>query len=162
MNVGYLRPARRFRILKFFLRRSRNPPCPASHESEPKDDSLWEDSLHVTRRVYRVSIVELYPLPHSKFFVILQCFGNLLRDFPEMLCFSYLILHIACSYPFELGQTIEPPDGVPFSGIQDVGQFHEEQYQHFAFPAPLPCDSLLQLDTNRSRLTTMCVNYQNN
>ena len=24
------------------------------------------------------------------------------------------------------------------------------------------CDSLLQLDTNRSRLTTMCVNYQNN
>ena len=25
------------------------------------------------------------------------------------------------------------PDGSPFSGIQDVGQFHKEQYQHFAF-----------------------------
>ena len=35
-------------------------------------------------------------------------------------------------------------------------------YHPRSTPAPLPCDSLLQLDTNRSRLTTMCVDYQNN
>ena len=118
-NVGCSRAARCLRIIKFSCI------IPKIPESEPEADSLWKDSLSVAWRVHRVSIVELYQLPHSKFFLILQLLGNLLRD---------LILQIASFFRFEPDQSIDSPDRAPFSGIQAVGQFHREQHQHLFFP----------------------------
>ena len=44
--------------------------CPWYMIREPKAHSRWKNSLSVAPRVHRFSTVWLYPLPHSKFFVI--------------------------------------------------------------------------------------------
>ena len=114
-NAGYSRVARSFRIKKKIL-----------HQRVP---NLSHQLVHCrgilsfAQRAHQVSFVWLCQLLHSKFFVILQVLGNLLRDLPEKLCFTYLILHMTNSFPFELDQTLDLPGRVPFSGIQAVGQF---------------------------------------
>ena len=44
---GILRSCSQFQDHKILLRRSRNSPCPASPESEPKADSRQKNSLSV-------------------------------------------------------------------------------------------------------------------
>ena len=127
------RSCSKFQDHRILLHRSRNSPCPATPESQPKADSRWKNALSVALRVHRFSVVELYPLPHNKFFVILPLLGSSLYDPPEKLCFSFLLLHIAGSFPFVSDQSIDLPDEVPSSGIGAACQFHKEQYQHFAF-----------------------------
>ena len=85
------------------------------------------------RDLIEFNFVWLCQLLHSKFFVILLLLGSILRDLPEKLCFSDLILQIANSLPFEPDQAIDSPVRAPLSRIQAVGFLHEEQYQHFAF-----------------------------
>ena len=69
-----------------------------------------------------------------------------MQDLSEKLFFSFLILHLASSSPFEPYQTIDLPNRVPSSGIGAACQFHGEQYQNFAFPILLcPIQPALQI-----------------
>ena len=69
---------------------------------------------------YQFSIVWLYSLPHSKFFVIPQFLVNLLRDLLGELCFSYSILQIVGCFLFALDRPIDSPDITSILVIQVV------------------------------------------
>ena len=79
----------------------------------------------VAQRVHQFSIVRLYPLLHSKFFVIPHFLGNHLHDLLGRLCFSFLILQITNFFLFEHYWRIDSPDEVPSTGIGAVDLFHE-------------------------------------
>ena len=51
-------------------------------------------SFSAALRVYQFSTVELHPFLHSVLFTTQQFLGNLLRDLPEKLCFSCVIVQI--------------------------------------------------------------------
>ena len=71
---------------------------------------MKKDYLPFAQRAYHISIVELFQLLYSKFFVILECLNNFLHDLLEHLCFSSLILYIASSFPFKSDQSIDLHD----------------------------------------------------
>ena len=98
--------------------------------------------LHLTHKLIHCNCVENSSLLNCRALSasVQQILGNssiswqfLARSSPEKLCFSFLIRHIASSFPFESDQSIDLPDQVPSSGIGAACQFQKEQYQHFAF-----------------------------
>ena len=95
-----------------------------------------------------------FSLLHSKFSAIVQFLGNFLHDLPEKFCFSFVIRHIANSFPCESDQSIDLRDQVPFSGIGAACQFHEEQYQHFLFAILFcPMQNVLQIILSELRIS---------
>ena len=131
--MGHSRSCSQF-LDKILLGRSKNSPCPAK---------VLNLSLKLThcRRIpfllhrefidFQLSSSIRFRTANSSYSSIL---GNHLRDLPEKLWFSHLILQRASSFPFEPDQLFGSPARAPSSGIQAVCLFHNKQYQNSAFP----------------------------
>ena len=133
-NGGYCRAARSFKIIKFS--------CTIQGiHLVLQVLNLSQKLIHGRRilsvawRVHQFSSVWPHPLPHSKFFVIHQFLGNLLRD----LLGTHFILHILFSklsalFPLSLVSQLVHLMELHSLGFKLSGEFHGEQSQHSAFP----------------------------
>ena len=98
--------------------------------------NLSHELIHCGKNPFLLHrIVGLFQLQNNIFFVILQFLCNFLQDLPAKSCFSFRILHIASTVPFERDRSIGSPVRAPFSGIQKLSaSYTKEQNQHLAFP----------------------------
>ena len=110
--------------------------------------NLSHELIHCGKNPFLLHrIVGLFQLQNNIFFVILQFLCNFLQDLPAKLCFSFRILHIASTFPFERDQSIGSPVRAPFSGIQNCRLVTQRAISAFGISHSLLSNSDCASDT---------------
>ena len=116
-NVGRIRAARCFRIVKILSHQRRNSLCTANREFESRADSQKKNSSPAAKIIRQFSTVWLYLFLRDIFFVIPQFLGNPLHNLIGRAYFSIPILRTSL-----------------IVGIRALYESHKEQYQNFSVP----------------------------